>query len=511
MPMNHHIKIQSFLEHHQHTLLWILCLLAMLRIFFFSAAFPFFNNVDEQQHFDTVVKYSKGYLPRQGAANYEYESAKSIIMYGSPEYFNRNAAPVSSPLWSVDRNQQSPSANEQLENFINKETSQLMQTNNYEAFSPPVYYMLAGTWYNLLKRLDFKDGNLLYGIRFLNILLYGVLFWLTYLFCKNADRNNLEMQFGVLLLLSFFPQDVFYSINSDVLSPLLFLGSLYLLIKISNSHRSSLFHFIAGIFVAAAFLTKFTNMPLLILFAIFIIIKIKTLMKGDRLRAQSSNILLLVSGCFLPIICWFGWNHFVLADMTGNAMKLHHHGMSVKSFAEMWDHPIFTVNGVIIFIGELLKTFWRGEFVWESRRIASIETDFFYVISTCIFIPVSIINTIAFRKDYSPERRSLHYLCALVLFLYILLLAVLSMMFDFGTSLFPSREYPFFTNARLMLGAFIPFLILYWDGLRVIVNRISTRIHPLIIVALICIFILYSEMDMTYPVLKSHYNWFHIH
>ena len=33
-----------------------LCLAAAIRVFAFSAAFPFFNNVDEQAHFDMVFE-----------------------------------------------------------------------------------------------------------------------------------------------------------------------------------------------------------------------------------------------------------------------------------------------------------------------------------------------------------------------------------------------------------------------------------------------------------------------
>ena len=41
----------------------ILCVLAALRVFVFSAAFPFFTNVDEQSHVDLVSKYARGHVP----------------------------------------------------------------------------------------------------------------------------------------------------------------------------------------------------------------------------------------------------------------------------------------------------------------------------------------------------------------------------------------------------------------------------------------------------------------
>ena len=33
----------------------LLCLFAAIHVFIFSTAFPFFNNVDEEAHFDLVV------------------------------------------------------------------------------------------------------------------------------------------------------------------------------------------------------------------------------------------------------------------------------------------------------------------------------------------------------------------------------------------------------------------------------------------------------------------------
>ena len=40
------------------------CLLAAVRVLLFCAAFPFFNNVDERRHFDLLIKYAEGHVPR---------------------------------------------------------------------------------------------------------------------------------------------------------------------------------------------------------------------------------------------------------------------------------------------------------------------------------------------------------------------------------------------------------------------------------------------------------------
>jgi hypothetical protein len=52
-----------FSEKHEKKVILILCVLAGLRVFVFAAAFPFFNNVDEQAHFDLIYKYAHGRIP----------------------------------------------------------------------------------------------------------------------------------------------------------------------------------------------------------------------------------------------------------------------------------------------------------------------------------------------------------------------------------------------------------------------------------------------------------------
>ena len=71
---------------HERKLVFLFCAIAALRVFTFSAAFPFFNNVDEQAHLDLVMKYARGDVPR-GLGHYSPESANVIALYGTPEYF----------------------------------------------------------------------------------------------------------------------------------------------------------------------------------------------------------------------------------------------------------------------------------------------------------------------------------------------------------------------------------------------------------------------------------------
>jgi len=47
----------------ERRIVWLACALAALHVVLFSAAFPFFNNTDEDSHFDLVVKYAQGDIP----------------------------------------------------------------------------------------------------------------------------------------------------------------------------------------------------------------------------------------------------------------------------------------------------------------------------------------------------------------------------------------------------------------------------------------------------------------
>src|SRR5205814_9985577 len=70
----------------ERKLILFFCAVAAVRVLIFSAAFPFFNNVDEQAHVDLVMKYARGQVPRE-LGHYSPESAIYISLYGTPDYF----------------------------------------------------------------------------------------------------------------------------------------------------------------------------------------------------------------------------------------------------------------------------------------------------------------------------------------------------------------------------------------------------------------------------------------
>src|SRR5258708_24872853 len=54
------------------------------------------------------------------------------------------------------------------------------------------------------------------------------------------------------------------------------------------------------------------------------------------------------------------------------------------------------------------------------------------------------------------------------LVLSVLLLAALSMAFDFGSSFYPSKASAYFTSGRLLSGSLVPFLIVHVAGLELL-------------------------------------------
>ena len=75
-----------FAAQHERMLILLFCAIVAVRVFTLSAAFPFFNNVDEQAHVDLVMKYARGDVPRD-LGHFSFESSYYFSLYGTPEFF----------------------------------------------------------------------------------------------------------------------------------------------------------------------------------------------------------------------------------------------------------------------------------------------------------------------------------------------------------------------------------------------------------------------------------------
>jgi hypothetical protein len=484
----------------------VLCMLAAARVFVYSSAFPFFNNVDEQMHFDLVYKYSVGDLPKAEITNYSRRAAELIVLYGSPEYFYEAASfpggRTPPPVWKI------PNVRSSRE--FDRTVSHWQQQGNHESASFPTYYALAGLWSAVGRSVGLKGGYFLYWIRFLNVPLFAALVYFSYLIGKTFVADNPVQRLGLPVLTAFLPQDVFYSINSDALSPLLFAISLFMLLQLYFGKKSLLYYTLAGLAVASCFLVKISNLAVLVLLGLIVILKVKQLLAEGLLPEYLPRLLVLNLACFLPIGLWLARNYLLFGDITGSARKAEFLGWTVKPLGQIWDHPIFSSSGFRYFLEGISFTFWRGELVWHLEPIGLSWLDTFYIYSSAIFLGTCLIALALGRTDTGKEYRFLVIVSFLTVTTSVLLLAVLSVVFDFGNCYAPSRALPYFTSGRLILCALLPFLLLYIDGLGRLFSRWKKPTVPLVVLFLIVTVITVSDWMITWPVFLSPYNWYHL-
>jgi hypothetical protein len=463
-----------------------LCLAAAIRVFAFSAAFTFFNNVDERAHFDMVFKYSKGHLP---AAPLEYGdtvAAEIIVNSETGEFLNI----------PVDK---SP-------DILAQAVAHLTNSYNPETWVWPAYYFLAGLWCRLGESMAITGTELLYWIRFLNVPLMAIFVWLSWLFSRRIFGDNFQERIAIPLLAAFFPQDIFYGITGDVLSPVVFAAAFFMLLEIYLSEKSWKYHLVAGFVVAATFLTKVSNIAIVPLAALVMLIKIIRASRQKQIKQYLPALIVFGFAATVPIAIWLGRNYILFGDATGAAVSIKLRTWTIKPLSEMFNHPILTPSGFIYFISELTKTFWRGEFVWHARIIASAFMDRFYVISSVVFLFALIVNKS--RSDRFSRTALAGSL--FVIILSIAFLAFMSMRYDFGTCFYPSRDEPFFVSGRLIAGVILPFLFLYVDGLHRILSKLRCVSSLLFVVGIIVVVITVSEVVLSWPVFASPHNWYHL-
>jgi hypothetical protein len=133
---------KTFANRNEPILVCFLCFMAALHVFIFSAAFPFFSNVDEYLHFDLIIQYSHGQFPR-GFDTLKQETLDWIVTYASPEFlstpeeFPNGQFPA--PLWK----QSGP----EFEPEIAATKAAWSSEVNFESSQPPLYYALVSIWW----------------------------------------------------------------------------------------------------------------------------------------------------------------------------------------------------------------------------------------------------------------------------------------------------------------------------------------------------------------------------
>lgn len=485
---------------------WVIgfCVFAAVRVLFLSAAFPFFNNVDERRHFDLVIKYAEGQVPRS-AELISPATLPYLSHYASPEFLS---APEDfeggyfGPMWKHPAEEVAPT--------IAKIEEIWSRTPNQESSQPPLYYVLAAAWFHIGQWVGVKGGSALYWLRFLNVALMAALVWLAYVAARLIFPDKVGLRLGVPLLIAAVPQDTFYGINNDVLSPICFGLVFICLIKwFSENKPGNFLGIAAGLSIAAVYLTKLSNLPLIVVAAAAIMWWCITESRAGRLRRAIPALGALAVCAATPIVTWLLWMKTHFGDFTGATSKAQLLGWTTKPFSDWWSHPIFTALGMWTFVSELIASFWRGEFMWHAQTIGYKGFDLFYVLSSLGLILIAVSSLVRERaKNVSQSQRRVLWIAVACIIATIVFLAFLSLQFDFGACINPSRERPYFFQGRLMLGALIPFASLYVYGL----SRLPRNDRGLVLAAIgaIAITITISDLLANRVAFTSAYNWIHM-
>ncbi len=160
---------KTFVAAKERVLILLLCVAAGFRVFIFSAAYPFFSNIDEDLHFDLITQYSHAHVPRTFDRLKE-ETLNWIVPYASPEFlfpperFPNGKFPA--PLWKEPWSK--------IEPEIAATRAAWTSEINFESSQPPLYYALAGLWWWIGKQIGLVGIDSLYWIRFLNVALMAI-------------------------------------------------------------------------------------------------------------------------------------------------------------------------------------------------------------------------------------------------------------------------------------------------------------------------------------------------
>jgi hypothetical protein len=503
---------KTFVAAKERVLILLFCIAAVLRVFIFSAAFPFFSNIDEDLHFDLIAQYSDARVPRSFDRLKE-ETLNWIVPYASPEFlfppehFPDGKYPV--PLWKQPWSK--------IEPEIAATRAAWSIEINFESSQPPLYYAVGGLWWWIGKQIGLVGIESLYWIRFLNVALMAIVVWLGYVAARAIAPERLELRIGVPLLLAFIPQNVFYAMNNDVLSPLCF-GVLFLCVLqwLRTSAPSLLLGAVTGVAIASTYLTKLSNLPLIVVAVVAILAKVGAMARG-RPRAGLVALVALVLCAAVPIGSWMVWLKLQFGDVTGSTAKIAFLDWTRKPFVEWWQHPIFKPHGLRVFWSDLIASFWRGEVEWHGRQFDWQIADWLYAVSSLVFIAAAVLGL---RKPFALAafQRQAIAVAVLAVAAGIAFLALLSIQFDFGRCVNPSRSHPYFTSGRLLSGAIIPFALSYVYGISCLCRLATSRFRQirwidtastLVVLGAIVVFSQATEIFITRPVFASEHNWFH--
>lgn len=484
----------------------VICLLSAIHVFVFSAAFPFFNDVDEPAHFDLVLKYARGQAPK-GPAAFSRDSSGYLAIFGSDEYWTTTEmvkeGKLPPPVWKEPA--------KQAQRDVAAALPVWQMRGNYEVSMPPLYYVLAAVWWHLGQWLGFSNGGLLYWLRFLNIPLVAGAVWLGYISARLIFPENIFIRLGVPTLMAIMPQSVFYSVGNDVLSPLCFgLVFICLIRWMRMEHPTAKLGAATGLALAATYLAKTTNLPLLAVAGAVICFSASSrLLKHDASKRTLTALAALAGSAVPPIAGWAIWCKIYFGDFTGSKLKANYFGWTVKPLHEWLHHPIFSPQGLWTYLSGQLATYWHGEISWHNQPTATPMINALFTVLSLTFLLIAVIRLARLPAGTDTVCRGALWSGFACFVVGLGFFAFMSIVYDFHNCPNPSREHPYFAAGRMLLGSLIPFQLLLVFGVEGAGQKWGSMAKYATFTILITL-ILTWEIVRYWTVFSSQYNWYHL-
>lgn len=264
-----------------------------------------------------------------------------------------------------------------------------------------------------------------------------------------------------------------------------------------------------GLASAATYLAKITNLPLLAIVGAAIVLKAVQCSRNGKWESLSPSLAAFLSCAVPPIVLWILWYKSQYGYTFGDLNVLYA-GWTVKPFAQWWHHPIYSPSGLWTYLSGQLGTFWQGEFWWhgQERRMCLPGTDAIYTALSLCLLAAATPALLPFSNVTPTQRLAMQTGLACVL-AGLAFFAVSSVVYNFQNCVDPSQRHPFFHAGRMILGALIPFLLLFTYGFDRLLNRFGTAAKFITLGALMSA-MLALEIVTDRPAFFSQYNWFHM-
>ncbi len=458
---------------------------AGLRLVAAMDAAPLFGPVDEQHHFDMVLKAARH---QAGSERFLGESAVIFAECGSREYLEE------------PRLFRTPPSRAAI-------VAGWSRALNREFLEPPVYYLLAGSWLRLGERTGRSGCRLAYWVRWLNVPFYLAIILVAAALTKDWYPDRVHVGRGVILLLAVLPQDCFVFMTNDAPVALLAGTGFWLMARPMRQRPwPRLSAALGGACLTLAMLTKLVAIPIAGVFLALPVMGVIRATPGPGRHRALGIAALAWAGALLPVLAWRWWAASPGGVAGAVVEKLLTARIEPASLSRALAHPLLTWTGTSLFIRDFLSSFWLGEAYWHGappvRGIASAVV----VATTLAALPAAAFPG-AGRRD---ARWLMEGVAVAAVVVMALILAIFSVTHDFSRSEYPSAAYPYLTSGRLAMGTLLPFLFAWVSGLDRLARRVGWPRGGAILVGVTALALSFRSVGFVLQAMASPVNWFHL-